>query len=279
MSEDMTQSESYGDDASLNQGTQPEVAFQQEAPARDAVSASFHEESRPLANGDSFKDLMVGYDEDSSLQDFFPAIKEYNFKSSTFVDALPDNAKEAMRNIFTKLGFNQRQANVATMMAADNYCSGLNYAKEQFDKENKDFSQDDLDWLASDDGQAKLQNVNDFIDFASKRNFILSKDEENAMTGALRNPNLLRALDKLAKASVKGSLNSVRNTGGSSAISGSGAMPSVNGETINGSNYENFEIGQRMKFLNDVASEKVKDKFLSPSKAKEIVYSILFKDL
>lgn len=206
-----------------------------------------------------FTELMDGYDEDAELHELFPAIKDQNFTADTFRNELPDNVKDKLREVFKKTGFNQRQANVAMMLAADSYCSGINNAN--------DLSLEDINLLASDEYKQKTQRVEDFFKTAQKHNVVLKDKETDALKRFCSHPEGISVLDILAKVSIAERTKAGNNIGGSAVITSSTSASSSSNNFINGNNYKSFPVEQQVEFLKDVASGKRKDEVINSDKA------------
>lgn len=206
-----------------------------------------------------FTGFMDGYDEDVELHELFPAIKDQNFTADTFREALPDEAKNKLREVFEKIGFNQRQANAAMMLAADSYCSGINNANS--------LNQEDINLLASDEYKDKTQRVEDFFKTAQKHNVVLKDKEAEALKRFCSRPEGISVIDALAKISIAERTKPGNNIGGSAVVTSPTSASSYSNNFINGNNYKSFPIGQQIKFLKDVASGKQKDEFIDSNKA------------
>lgn len=228
----------------------------------------------------AFSDFMNGYDEDAELHDLFPKIKEQNFTSDTFREALPDEAKTVLRGVFEKLGFNQRQANAAMMLAADSYCSGVNYGKDfqadsavSEDAPNSELkmSEQNLAILTSEDYKAKYERIGKTLDMWEPLNFALSKSERGFLDEALKTPAGVDFLDKVVKVFADIGYQESAGTKSSASVSGPYVQSSGDDIGINGSNYQAFPYEQQASFIGGVARGELKDRFLSQEHAKQII--------
>lgn len=239
-------------------GTQSVNAESENVTSEQSVnSAPLNENTYAARPG--FTDLMDGYDEDAELHELFPAIKDQNFTADTFREALPDNAKDKLRELFKKIGFSQRQANAAMMIAADSYCSGINNANS--------LSQEDINLLASDEYKQKSQRVEDFFNTAQKHNIVLEDKEVDALKRFCSRPEGISVIDALAKISIAERTKAGNNIGGSAVITSPTSASNSSNNFINGNNYKNFPVEQQIRFLKDVASGKQKDDVIGSDKA------------
>lgn len=239
-------------------GTQSVNAESENVTSEQSVnSAPLNENTYAAQPG--FTDLMDGYDEDAELQELFPAIKDQNLTANAFREALPDNAKDKLRELFKKIGFSQRQANAAMMIAADSYCSGINNANS--------LSQEDINLLASDEYKQKSQRVGDFFNTAQKHNIVLEDKEVDALKRFCSRPEGISVIDALAKISIAERTKAGNNIGGSAVITSPTSASNSSNNFINGNNYKNFPVEQQIRFLKDVASGKQKDDVIGSDKA------------
>lgn len=215
------------------------------------------------ASQPSFTELMDGYDEDAELHELFPAIKDQNFTADTFREALPDEAKNKLREVFEKIGFNQRQANAAMMLAADSYCSGINNANN--------LSQEDINLLASDEYKDKSQRVEDFFKTAQKHNVVLKDKEVEALKRFCSHPEGISVLDALAKVSITERTKAGNNVGGSAVVTSPTSASTSFNNYINGDNYESFPYEQQLEFLEEILDGKREDKTIDKDKARVLL--------
>jgi len=210
-----------------------------------------------------FTGFMDGYDEDAELHELFPAIKDQNFTADTFREALPDEAKNKLREVFEKIGFNQRQANAAMMLAADSYCSGINNANS--------LSQEDINLLASDEYKDKNQRVEDFFKTAQKHNVVLKDKEVDALKRFCSRPEGVSVIDALAKISIAERTKPGNNIGGSAVVTNPASASSSFNNYINGDNYESFPYKQQLEFLEEILDGKREDKTIDEDKARVLL--------
>ena len=232
------------------------------------------------ANG--FTDFMAGYDNDGELQGMFPLLKEAGFTSKTFNDVVPNETKETLKNVFKQLGFNQRQANAAMILAADSYCNGTNngaapYLKQQEEAEAQRKQQEETEAknaevIKSEEFSGKLNTLNKIIDLTNKLGYDFDDNEMAVFNKLTKSPAGISLLAKMADgyfSYADGKAPKVQ-AGQSSVISADTAGSVSDGYKIDGSNYENFDFDAQRKFLRSVKSGEIKDAYLTPRRAGEI---------
>lgn len=222
------------------------------------------------ANG--FTDFMAGYDDDTELQGLFPTLKEAGFTAKTFNDAVSNESKEALKKVFKQLGFNQRQANAAMILAADSYVSGSNngaapYLKQQEEAEALDAKNAEL--IASDAFTDKVNTLNKAIDLTCKLGYEFDEDEIAAFEKLKKSPAGISLLTKLADG-IFSYVDRKTPIWQSSIISSDTASSASSGYKIDGSNWKNFDFDAQQEFLRGVKSGAVKDDYLTSRQAGQL---------